>query len=164
MRASLLSCFLVMNCLPLAASTCSGSFIERRWMDATLHRKWAVVADCDHPAQPWRIIDEGSGVALTAQSRNTAPEVLPARKESPRIAPVAALELSRVIRAGSAVELWKQNGDTRIELSGTAVESGDVGSIIRVRISGSVKQLHGIVRGPGSVELSPNAVSAWGQP
>jgi flagella basal body P-ring formation protein FlgA len=51
------------------------------------------------------------------------------------------------------VRIWRRDGVAAVDLAGKALESGAVGSRIRVKAAQGGAVLRGTVRGAGSVEL-----------
>lgn len=141
--------------------------------DAGLHRRWAILADRAHPERPWIAVPaassatgpEGSKPKPKPQSTNAGGGVagqLALATAQVRQAPPPA-KAPRIILPGTAVTLWQQSGDARIELSGTAVDGGTMGSVVHVRTGPGRALLAGIVCGPGSVELIGLARQQWGR-
>ena len=139
--------------------------------DPALHRRWAVLADRAHPERPWVVVPAAARSAVPlAPLPETKPslhggvagELTQAAAQVERIPPPAAAR--RIVIPGMAVTLWQVSGDARIELRGTAADSAALGGVVHVRIGPGRALLAGIVRGPGSVELTGLARQQWSQP
>jgi hypothetical protein len=118
--------------------------VARRW-DATLRMGWELRQDCAHPEWPAR------SVAVSA--------VL----QSGRVQPSELLQTARplLVRAGDRVQLWQQDENVRIEMSGVAEESARNGEHVVVRVTRqtddaglAVERINGMVRGAGDVEMA----------
>lgn len=145
---AVLSLTALLNACSLSASVCDETrsaievnslSIDHYITDATLHRRWAVMVDCNHPDRPWTL--------------QTAP---PQVKESTLRRPQLSLKPAKavpVVRAGAKVRLWRNAVGASIDLSGTAQESGIIGQTIHVRTGQHGPVLEGKVSGAGSVEL-----------
>ncbi|MCU1321552.1 MAG: hypothetical protein JWM43_1201 [Acidobacteriaceae bacterium] len=114
--------------------------------DVVLGSRWGVTVRCDHPEWPARM------AVVPAEAGGVA-EVLM------RVAP-AVPELVVRVRVGESVRLWQEDAMARIEMFGTAEESGAEGARVRVRFvrkasdGGDAKgSVVGVVRGVGSVEM-----------
>lgn len=116
--------------------------------DPVLRQNRAAVEDCEHPEWPSRsILIAGSG----AQTQR-----MPVSAQQPT-APAAV-----AVRAGEVVRLWRHEDKLRIETTGVAEQNGSVGATVRIRLlrrnggePSPEKEITGIVRGPGSVEMQP---------
>jgi len=138
----------LLNVCSLNASVCdvsrsatevSGFSVDHYITDAMLHRRWAVMVDCNHPDRPWTL----RATPLLAE------EPLPPQMQlHAKQAKVVLL-----VRAGAKVRIWRNAGGARIDLSGTALESGAIGQTIHVRTGQGGPALEGKVRGAESVEL-----------
>jgi len=128
----------------------SPAIIDRYVSDPALHRSWAVITDCVHPNWPPQLVEIRPGEARSAGTRNG-----PVRGKQVRGIEQTLQPDTQAIQSGWRVELWS-DGPPRIRLSGTALESGSLGKLISVRAGLGAVPLHGIVRGPHSVELQVN--------
>lgn len=129
-----------LSALPALAARGTGPVVR----DWGLHREWQVLRDAAHPEWPARLVEipwstpvlaPGAGGATRDQSRPRAAEEPPA------------------VRAGMRVRVWQRGEEAEIQMEGTALETGSVGRNILVRAGMGNATLHGIVRGPASVEL-----------
>jgi hypothetical protein len=114
--------------------------------DPVLHQSWLKTLDCDHPERP-------------AQATRDASRVMPPSENDSRLSEPTG-KTSPVVRAGETVRLWSEERNVRIEVAGTAEESGAVGDTIRVRLTQNASaatkpQVLGLVRGAGNVEMLP---------
>jgi hypothetical protein len=148
MRPALLLIFaLLSQAAPLYAActavpTAKGArAVDHYITDNVLHRRWAVIVDCDHPERPWAM-EEVKPWHETV-SASSSPSHLPAP----------------LIRAGAEVQLWRTSPDAHVNLRGIALDAGAEGQTIRVRVQHSTAVLEGKVRGAGSVELLTR--NAW---
>jgi hypothetical protein len=115
-----------------------------RW-DPLLRQRWAKFVNCAHPERP-------AIALLMSPLKQDGPPSTPAARQTAAAFPV--------VHAGDLVRLWSQEGNLRIEASGTAEASGASGSTIRVRLlysglDGQYQQqtFQGVVRGPRDVEM-----------
>jgi hypothetical protein len=108
--------------------------------------RWATVIDCKHPEWPARmVLLPASSSPVVAETREVA---VVSRQHS-------------LVRAGEKVKLWSSDDLLRIEVDGVAEETKEEGQRIRVKLiqhMGSYgqspeRQLMGVVRGSGDVEL-----------
>jgi len=121
----------------LAACDNAQRAITLRW-DPVLRQQWLTTTDCNHPERPAQAKLSFSAIPLHQTIARPS-------------APLA-------VHAGDRVRLWSQQNNTRMELTGTAEESGAIGSTIHIRLSQSPSsenepELQGIVRGPSEAEL-----------
>ena len=118
-----------------------------RW-DPVLRQRWVLAVRCDHPERP----------ARATHLDRSHPDAVLVRKNEEEIteAPVTALLL---VHAGETVQLWRQEDNLRITVAGVSEESAGLGKTVRVHLLRTnaderpERQLFGIVRGPGTVEL-----------
>ena len=124
--------------------------------DASLHRNWEVLIDCDHPAAPARMkLTSNISILPAIETRKAA------RSEAKIIPSVPLIG----IKAGTAVEVSNSaDAPASIRLSGTAMQSAYRGQAIRVRLSANGHFVIALVCGPHSVELAAAAKPSWGQP
>jgi hypothetical protein len=121
--------------------------------DFSSHRSWIVYQRCAHPEMPRIAVlappseaafDEGQSTNAGSESR----ALLQARRPSSvAVAPPLVL-------AGSRVRLWREDVNAHIELAGVALDSGALGSGIRIRVLAGGSILRGTVSGRASVELA----------
>ncbi|MGB9148063.1 MAG: flagella basal body P-ring formation protein FlgA, partial [Acidobacteriaceae bacterium] len=117
-----------------------------------LHRQWAVLRDCAHPARPARLVEvpwsdqEARSRARTSEGAASQPGISGAH---PRLA--------QPVRPGMRVTMWRRENDAAVQLSGTALEAGRIGDRVLVRAGLHGATLHGVVRGPALVELLPGS-------
>lgn len=137
----------------VARAAATRTIAVRYFYDAILHRSWAVERDCDHPESPeWLVPVDGIADEANPQAKSL--------HESSSMAGTGA----RVwVRGGSHVLVWRTSGNVQIQLTGIALESAPLGAELAVRIGAEGGVVHGIVRGPGSVELLPGSPQ-WSQP
>jgi hypothetical protein len=115
--------------------------------DEVLHRIWAVLVDCAHPDRPW--------IAAEVPLQKVPPTAL---GESVKPIRAVSLKPAPLVSAGAKVELWKSTDSARIRLTGIALQAGDMGERIRVRITqGKGAVVEGRVRGEHSVEIAAPA-------
>ncbi len=131
-------------------SATSRDIVDHYFFDAALNREWAVKVDCAHPERP-AVIAEADPDLNEKRSGSVTTVAIETRKEA------------EFVRAGSTVELWKKD-DAQIQLFGIALDSAPVGQSIRVRAGLGNHVLHGVVRGPKSVELADSKDAQWGEP
>jgi hypothetical protein len=141
---------IVLQCVQMTCSAVCGSppvarsvqkaYTERYITDAILHRRWAVVMDCNHPERPWTLEE------VPWQNTSSLPTIA-------RVRPTVAEQYVPLVPAGAKVRLWQNRDGASIELSGTALESGNAEQMIHVRTGKRGTVLEGRVRGAGSVEL-----------
>ena len=142
-----------------AAAPVESRRVDHYVTDAVLHRRWAVLADRTHPERPWTLQE--------------VPWEMPSKKLLHVPVSAAAADPSAkatpLISAGMKVRLWRNDLGARIELNGTALESGLTGQTIHVRTGSRGTVLEGRVRGASSVELSTsgkwqtNLSDGWNQ-
>lgn len=106
-----------------------------RIIDPGLHRQWLIERDRVHPERParlveapWREMRDVPGVRAQAPAR-------PA------------------VGIGTRVALCFRDEDTKLRLTGWALEPGRAGDVIRVRAGLHGAVLRGVVLGPGVMEL-----------
>jgi hypothetical protein len=128
---------MIWNVAAAGAATCGSPSVVT---DAATGQGWQRILDCEHPEQPARLI--------------------PVSKSELHTLPAAAAHAAREeVRAGSTVNLWSGAGAV-MHVKSVALENALVGQPVHVRgVMGSAT-LRGIVRGPGSVELTP---AGWGE-
>lgn len=115
-------------------------------LDWGLHRAWRVESDRAHPARPARLVEIPWSPGLgRAKKDSQAVGGTPTRPEV----------LAPAVQAGMRVTLWRRTEKSSIRMTGTALEAGSAGQVIAVRTAAGRIKLHGIVRGPASVELVP---------
>ncbi|HEX3437209.1 MAG TPA: flagella basal body P-ring formation protein FlgA [Pseudacidobacterium sp.] len=134
-----LSCHAACNVLT------GGHVVDHYISDRVLHRRWAVIADCVHPDRPW-IAEETPWIeqAIGGPQASMPLSAGPALKVAPLI-----------VAAGAKVVIWKDAGGARIRLTGTALEPGHEGELIRIRTEKDPNTvLEGKVTGVGLVELA----------
>lgn len=141
--------------LPARAAACASGWRADHYVyDATLHRDWAVLVNCAHPASPARMrltAHKGASIVVSPDAR---------RDQTPRD-PVQAL----CVKAGDALEVSNPaNSVVSMRLSGTAMQSASLGQTIRVRLNPEGAFVHAIVRGPHRVELAAANSRVWRQP
>lgn len=122
----------------IGLGACGAANTVRDW---GLHTAWAVERDCDHPERPAMLV----GVPWNTEFAAPAPAVV--RESAARPAPE--------VRSGMRVTLWRQGENADICLHGTAMGTARAGESVAVRAGLGGATLHGIVRGPGLVELLP---------
>lgn len=158
MRTLLLPAFVfALAALPARASACaSGWRVDHYVYDAALHKNWAVLVNCAHPAEPDRMqitARTDANIAATPGARSN---------EKPRVQNAAP---DICIKAGAAVEVSNPASSlVNMELSGTAMQSASRGQTIRVRLNPEGYFVHAIVRGPHAVELVAEHKPSWRQP
>lgn len=145
--------FLLVNLIAVfqaCASVCTKAATEAkaagpRWIvdhyvyDAPLAKSWVVMVDCNHPQTPARM--ELSKDSSGGKSGSAKPEA--------------------GIRLGAAVDIFSDRGPTSIRLSGTAIDAGNVGQIVRVRIGAEGEIVRGYARSSHTVELTAGPKKAW---
>lgn len=148
--------------LPARAAACaSGWRVDHYVYDAALHRDWAVLANCAHPAAPARM-------QLTARADENAHE----NKDAITVLPEARRDKASrdsapapCVKAGDALEVSNPaNSIVSMQLSGIAMQSASLGQTIRVRLNPEGSFVHAIVRGPHRVELAAANSRVWRQP
>lgn len=133
----------------------TGYRIRNVHWDATLGSVWASLEDCAHPERPWAALRIKSATVRTTtqgvQENRIAGKIIPSTHIMPYTSP------QPVVHAGDLVQLWQSGEWVRMELAAVAEQSGSTGENIwlRVKIAGNFQQMHGVVRGPGSVEMLP---------
>jgi hypothetical protein len=122
--------------------------------DASLHRDWQVLIDCDRPAAPARM-----KLAPNLQKTPATATRTPAGHEGRSLPPAAPIG----IKAGAAVEVLNSpNAPASIRLSGTAMQFAYRGQPVRVRLSATGTFVNGFVLGPHAVELVATTKPSWG--
>ena len=129
------------------SGTVANEVVDHYVADAALGRRWAIVVDCRHPGWPPHAVAAAGSVAGKAEASSLANR-----------AAASSEPAELVVQAGSQVELWSDS-PARIRLSGIALQSGRLGQWISVKTRVQPVALHGIVRGPDSVELEAGAAS-----
>lgn len=131
------------------SSTGGGYRVARVQSDPLLDQEWVMVARCDHPEWPLSGFPASEKNAATLSSAERQKGI-----EHSRSAPT--------VRAGDVVRWWKQETLVRIEASGIAEDSGEVGERIRVRILPAntedpppQESIVCVVVGPAVVEMQP---------
>lgn len=160
-------------CATPAGSGAIRSSVVTRWRldhyayDASLHRNWAVLIDCEHPASPARM-ELVPGRVHEPDTQRTAPER--GGKSAPAGEPAETQLAIRFavqpeIRVGEAVQVLNRAGaPASFLLAGRAEESAVIGRPIRVRLNATGAQVRAIVRGPHSVELAAAVKPVWRKP
>jgi Chaperone for flagella basal body P-ring formation len=129
----------------MALAAGGSAAVVRDW---GLHREWRVERDAVHPERPGQLVEIPWSTPPRAPGKRNA-----AKDQG---APAAAQEQpAPVVRPGMRVTVWRRGEEAEIRMTGTALEAGGVGKVIRVRAGLSQATLHGVVRGPSSVELVP---------
>lgn len=108
--------------------------------DWGLHREWRVQIDPAHPERPAHLVEVPWSM--------TAPEDL---QRLP--ATVRSLPQPPAVRAGMRVMVVRQGAVAAIRLYGTALGTARRGETVAVRAGLGSSVVHGVVRGPGVVEL-----------
>ncbi|MHB1022544.1 MAG: flagella basal body P-ring formation protein FlgA [Acidobacteriaceae bacterium] len=119
--------------------------------DATLGIGWALLEECAHPERPWTAVRVRGAENLHMHAVHGVGSAAMPR-------PIAALPMLKpAVHAGDSVRLWQSGEWVRIELAAVAEQSGKVGDDIWLRVhrAGTLQQMRGIVRAPGSVEMLP---------
>jgi len=125
----------------------TGYRVKSMRYDPVLDQQWAVIASCGHPERPTFAIHMDSPLPQRSGSSAPGQSVTYGQKDA-------------LVHAGDIVQAWQQQPNLRIEIAGRAVESGTMGSPVRVRVlrsgfeAGQPLTLSGIVRGPGNVEIT----------
>jgi hypothetical protein len=134
--------------LPLPVSQDGGYRVTSFQADPLLGKRWAIVANCDHPEWPGLAV-QTDGLDVIAPSQANQMHTV-----SPRSIPV--------VHVGDIVRLWRQEDLLRIEVAGVSEESGGLGETIRVRLlprntdgQWLPEEFSGVVRGPLDVEMLP---------
>ena len=122
---------------PAAYAACGNAGTVRDW---GLHRTWQVKRDCAHPDRPPVLVE----VPWTAP------------RERPLTAGGPSPSRAVLVRAGMRVALTWQDENSAGSLAGTALATASAGQTVTVRFGTAI--LHGVVRGPGRVELAPGKV------
>ncbi len=125
--------------VPMAQASCDDAGGVR---DRGLHRAWRVERNCAHPERPAVLVE----VPWAASAGRERGEHAMARKPVP------------LVRAGTLVMMTWQDESSDGHLSGTALTTASVGETVAVRTGLGAAVLHGVVRGPGWVELEPRKV------
>jgi hypothetical protein len=137
----------------MAFAACGPGSTVRDW---GLHLQWTVERDCNHPERPARLVEvpwTAAGVAVHVASGTASDD---AKKTSPRTASAPkAAQAAPEVRAGMRVTLCRQDENSAVRLSGTAMRTARTGETIPVRAGWRGTVLQGIVRGPSLVELLP---------
>jgi Chaperone for flagella basal body P-ring formation len=110
--------------------------------DRGLHRAWRVQRNCAHPERP----------AVLVEVPWTAPVVRGRGEHAMALKPVP------LVRAGGRVTMTWQDENSDGHLSGTALTTASAGQTVAVRTGLGAAILHGVVRGPGWVELATRKV------
>jgi hypothetical protein len=114
-------------------------------VDGEAGAKWTTVTDCNHPEWPAHFVLLPVGSAVADPVRQIG----------------VAYRQRAFIWAGERIKLWSADDLLRIEVDGIAEETKEEGQRIRVRLlqhfgsygQSPERQLMGIVRGDGDVEL-----------
>lgn len=128
---------------PLVAALGTATLVR----DWALHREWRMQLDQAHPERPARLVEVPWNTPARAVAERSAAKLQGNSAAAEELRPVP------VVRAGMRVAVWRLSGEAEIHMAGTALETGGVGKIIRVRAGLRNATLRGIVRGPASVEL-----------
>ena len=113
----------------------AGFRLEGVRTDAFAHADWAMVKRCGHPERPAVVVRNSSGVRAVVE------------------APLAVVSAAPMVRAGDEVRVSRVDGNVRLDVSGTAVESARVGERVRVRVAGGTAMVSGRVQSDGSLEM-----------
>jgi hypothetical protein len=122
---------------PMAHAACGEAAIVRDW---GLHRAWRVQRDCARPERPAALVEvpwtttggkEGSERKTEEVVRAMAPAVL----------------------GGMRVRAIRHETNAEVQLTGTALNTAQLGERVAVRAGWSGTIVPAIVRGPGLVEL-----------
>jgi hypothetical protein len=133
---------------PLQTLICGGYRITGVRWDHVLRQRWVLAVRCDHPERP--------AIAIRLSKSNLDAPLVGQNRQEMAANPVA---VPLLVRAGEAVQLWRQEDNVRIAVSGVSEEGAGLGKTVRVRVLGTNSdgrqeyQLTGIVRGPGNVEM-----------
>jgi hypothetical protein len=125
--------------VPMARAACSDAGVVRDW---GLHRTWRVERDCAHPERPAVLVE----MPWTAPAGIRRDAVGPGPDRPP------------LVRAGMRVALTWRDENSAGDLAGTALTTASAGGTVAVRSRFGTAILHGVVRGPGWVELEPGRV------
>jgi hypothetical protein len=118
-----------------------------RW-DPVLQREWILLGPCEHPER----------LPVARQLPSSEQDDPVDRRNVQKIA-VISRGIPLVVHAGEIVQLWKQEDNLRIVVAGVSEEGAGLGKTVRVRLvpastgQQQERQLSGIVRGPGIVEM-----------
>jgi hypothetical protein len=106
-----------------------------RIIDPGLHRQWLIERDRVHPERPARLVEAPWREVLGLPGGRAQDPARPA------------------VGIGTKVMLCFRDEDTKLRLTGWALEPGRPGDVIRVRAGLHGAILRGVVLGPGVVEL-----------
>ena len=123
--------------VPLAQGACGGNAVVRDW---GLHRAWQVERACGHPELP-AVLVEVRWTEAPGAERSAVDTASTRATKSPEV------------HAGMRVTVTRQDDTALIHLVGTALGTAHVGERVALRVRGSGTILHGLVRGPGTIEL-----------
>lgn len=148
---------------------CAGSGcwrIDHYLDDVALHRRWAVLVDCDHPDAPARVVPAGRATGGAACQARPAATVRGGSQSRSANAGVGGSTTRRwstpEIKAGAEVEVESPAGaSARFLLSGKAIEPGYAGHAIRVRLNATRSIVRAGVRGPHLAVLIASHEPAW---
>lgn len=135
-----------------SAKQADGMVVDHYLSDGILHRRWAIVMDCNHPERPWKMELRKTETEEVAWRDQPA-----ARVHRAAVALPPPVRSSPLVSPGMQVRVWRSEADSRMEMTGTALKAGAAGQHIRVRVLNAMGQpevvLEGVVRGAGSVEM-----------
>ncbi|MBS1815875.1 MAG: hypothetical protein JSS87_13450 [Acidobacteria bacterium] len=122
-------------------------------VDAATRRVWVRVIACGHPERPATLVPLNLPLVTT-------PSASPAANSSPIIPTVPH---TIAIRAGEPVRLHFAQGNSRIELNGTAEQQGHIGESITIRIASALsegpqsapRRMKATITAPGEATLQP---------
>jgi hypothetical protein len=115
--------------------------VDHYMTDNILHRRWAVTMDCNHPERPW-------GMEEVQWQSSATPVVNPAIHLVEVISVPAPL-----VTTGTKVRVWRVGKNASLQLRGIALEPGELGQTIHVRMQQPATVLECKVSGTDSVEL-----------
>ena len=161
----------------------SGYRVERVMTDAAMHKQWALIASCEHPAHPLIAVELPRAVrshSMQAHVETASYDTSTISIQLPVYVPVvvhpgtavtplfsakpAAIEARpqaspMLVHAGDRVVLWNREPELHLAIAAVSLEYGREGQIIHLRRDnpGTLQNvtMTGVVRGPGSVELMP---------
>lgn len=138
--------------------------VDHYIFDASLHRDWKVLVDCDHPDAPARIELVPLAVQEQDKYENKPSKVQSADQGDAKPDSAHGIVVSALVKAGETVNVASDaRGPVHISMQGITMQTAFSGQKIRVRLSASGQFVSGVVRGPHRVELSAVA-RPWRKP
>src|ERR1700761_4755858 len=124
----IVAAFVTFGVVPRIQAAGNGTLVFAVVRDWGIHREWRIERDRTHPERPPRLVE----IAWTDRAKED-PRACQVISPSGNFQKSAASVSAPEVRAGTRVKLWRSDGEAAIFLTGTALESGREGDVIRVQ-------------------------------